>query len=55
MGTHVKPDTVVCIIEVMKLLNSVTAGVSGVVTHVLVENGHRVEYGQTLVAVKAGK
>src|SRR5207247_2079527 len=30
-GTHVKPDTVVCIIEVMKLMNSVTAGVSGIV------------------------
>jgi acetyl-CoA carboxylase biotin carboxyl carrier protein len=55
VGTHVKPDTVVCIIEVMKLMNSVTAGVTGVVTHVLAENAHGVEYGQALVAIKPVK
>jgi len=37
---------------VMKLMNSVTAGVKGVVTHVLVENAHMVEHGQPLVAIK---
>ena len=55
VGTHVKPDTVVCIIEVMKLMNSVTAGASGIVTHVLAENAHMVEFGQSLIAIKPGK
>jgi len=52
VGARVEPDTIVCIIEVMKLMNSVTAGVKGVVTHVLVENAHMVEHGQPLVAIK---
>ena len=51
-GTKVKADTVVCIIEVMKLMNSIPAGVAGVVTHVLVENAATVEAGQPLVAIR---
>jgi acetyl-CoA carboxylase biotin carboxyl carrier protein len=51
-GSHVEADTILCIIEVMKLMNSVTAGVAGVVTHVFVENAHMVEYGQPLIAVR---
>ena len=54
-GTRVKADTVVCIIEVMKLMNSISAGVAGVVTHVLAENAATVEPGQALVAVRPGK
>lgn len=54
-GTRVKADTVVCIIEVMKLMNSIPAGVVGVVTHVMVENAAMVEPGQALVAVRPGK
>ena len=50
-GARVEPDTIVCIIEVMKLMNSVTAGVRGIVTHVLVENAHMVEFGQPIVAI----
>jgi len=52
VGARVQPDTIVCIIEVMKLMNSVPAGVAGVVTHVLAENAHMVEYGQALIAIK---
>ena len=55
VGAKVDADTVVCIIEVMKLMNSITAGVSGVVTHVLVENAHPVEPGQPLVAIRPGR
>jgi acetyl-CoA carboxylase biotin carboxyl carrier protein len=51
-GARVKPDTIVCIIEVMKLMNSVTAGVHGVVESVLVENAHMVEFGQPLIAIR---
>jgi acetyl-CoA carboxylase biotin carboxyl carrier protein len=51
-GTRVEPATIVCIIEVMKLMNSVAAGVSGVVTHVFVENAQMVEHGQPLIAIK---
>ena len=52
VGARVKRETIVCVIEVMKLMNSVPAGAEGVVTHVLVENAHRVEYGQPLIAIK---
>jgi acetyl-CoA carboxylase biotin carboxyl carrier protein len=51
-GSRVEPDTILCIIEVMKLMNSVTAGIKGVVTHVFVENAHMVEYGQPLIAIR---
>jgi acetyl-CoA carboxylase biotin carboxyl carrier protein len=51
-GTRVAPDTILCIIEVMKLMNSVSAGMPGVVTHVFVENGAVVEFGQPLIAIR---
>ena len=51
-GAKVKPDSIVCIIEVMKLMNSVEAGIQGTVTHVFAENAAMVEYGQPLVAIR---
>ena len=51
VGQGVEPDTIVCIIEVMKLMNSIPAGVRGVVSHVLVEDGASVEAGAPLVVV----
>jgi acetyl-CoA carboxylase biotin carboxyl carrier protein len=51
VGQSVEPDTIVCIIEVMKLMNSIPAGVRGVVTHVLVEDAAPVETGQSLIVV----
>ncbi|HUO73154.1 MAG TPA: acetyl-CoA carboxylase biotin carboxyl carrier protein [Solirubrobacteraceae bacterium] len=51
-GADVEPDTIVCIIEVMKMMNSIPAGVSGVVTDVLAENADLVEYGAPLFRVK---
>lgn len=50
-GTRVSAETVVGIIEVMKLMNNISAGCAGVVTQVLVENAGAVEYGQPLVAI----
>lgn len=50
-GNRVAADTTVCIIEVMKLLNSIPAGCAGVVTHVLVNDAEPVEYGQALIAI----
>ena len=52
-GSRVEPSTIVCSIEVIKLMNSVVAGVSGVVTHVFVENAQLVEHGQPLIAIRA--
>ena len=52
VGLAVSPDTTVCIIEVMKLMNSIPAGASGVVTHILVEDASPVEYGQPLIALR---
>jgi acetyl-CoA carboxylase biotin carboxyl carrier protein len=48
VGSTVEPGTVVCIIEVMKMMNSVHAGVSGTIVEVCVENGQLVEYGAPL-------
>jgi acetyl-CoA carboxylase biotin carboxyl carrier protein len=52
VGQHVSPETTVCIIEVMKLMNSIPAGIGGVVTHVLVEDAAPVEYGQPLIVLR---
>jgi acetyl-CoA carboxylase biotin carboxyl carrier protein len=52
VGSKVEPDTIVCIIEVMKMMNSVSAGVSGTVTEVVAENAHLVEYGEPLFRVE---
>jgi acetyl-CoA carboxylase biotin carboxyl carrier protein len=55
VGTTVEEDTVVAIIEVMKLMNTVRAGVRGTVTEILARDGTLVEYGETLLRVrKAG-
>jgi acetyl-CoA carboxylase biotin carboxyl carrier protein len=52
VGAQVTPETVVCIVEAMKVLNEIKAGVSGRVKRVLVENAHAVEYGQVLMEVE---
>jgi acetyl-CoA carboxylase biotin carboxyl carrier protein len=52
VGSRVEPDTIICIIEVMKMMNSVPAGVSGTVAEVLPGNAELVEYGQPLVRVQ---
>ena len=52
VGAAVKEDTTVGLIEVMKVFSAVSAGVNGVVTEVLVQNGQLVEYGQPLFLVK---
>jgi len=51
-GDRVEPETVVCIIEAMKLMNNIQAEVSGVVAKVYAENGQPVEYGQPLFGIK---
>jgi len=52
VGAQVGPDTTVCIVEVMKMMNSVPAGVSGTVAEVIAENGQLVEYGEPLFRVR---
>jgi acetyl-CoA carboxylase biotin carboxyl carrier protein len=52
VGSRVEPDTTVAIVEVMKMMNSVPAGVSGVIEEVLAENAQLVEYGQPLFRVR---
>jgi len=55
VGVQVEEETIVAIIEVMKLMNTVRAGVSGTVTEILVADGALAEYGETLLRVrKAG-
>jgi acetyl-CoA carboxylase biotin carboxyl carrier protein len=51
IGSTVGPDTVVCLIEVMKMMNSVKAGVSGTVAEVFATNAELVEYGEPLFRV----
>ncbi|WP_305096747.1 acetyl-CoA carboxylase biotin carboxyl carrier protein [Croceibacterium aestuarii] len=54
VGDTVNEDTTIAIIEVMKLMNPIRAGVSGTVVAVLAENGSAVEEGQPLIRVKVG-
>jgi acetyl-CoA carboxylase biotin carboxyl carrier protein len=50
-GARVGPDSIVGIIEVMKLMNTVRAGVTGVVREIRARDGVLVEYGETLLTV----
>ncbi len=50
-GARVEPDTTVCIIEVMKMMNSVPAGLSGTIVEVCAENAQLVEEGAPLFRV----
>jgi acetyl-CoA carboxylase biotin carboxyl carrier protein len=52
IGHAVGPDTTVCIIEVMKLMNSILAGVHGTVTHILADNAQLVEHGQIIMVIE---
>ena len=52
IGSHVESDTVVCIIEAMKLMNEIQAETSGEVVKIYVENGQAVEFGQPLFGIR---
>ncbi len=52
LGDSVTEDSVVCILEAMKVMNEIKSEVKGKITEVLVENGEAVEYGQPLFKVK---
>jgi acetyl-CoA carboxylase biotin carboxyl carrier protein len=51
VGTEVQPDTIVAIIEVMKMMNSVPAGIAGTIAEICCDNAALVEYGQPLFRV----
>lgn len=52
VGMEVNPDTVVCIIEAMKVMNEIKAEARGIVTEILVENAKPVEFGQPLFKIR---
>lgn len=52
VGSKVEPDTPVCIIEAMKILNEIKAECSGIIERVLVKNGESIEFGQALFGVR---
>lgn len=51
-GSAVEPQTVVCIIEAMKVMNEIKAETTGTITEIIVKNGQAVEYGEVLFKVK---
>jgi acetyl-CoA carboxylase biotin carboxyl carrier protein len=51
-GSNVSPETVVCIVEAMKLMNEIQAETSGEIVKIYVENGAPVEYGQPLFGIR---
>lgn len=53
IGSNVEPETVVCIIEAMKLMNEIQAEMTGEVVKIYVENGQPVEYGQPLFGIQS--
>ncbi len=52
IGTEVGPDTVVCIIEAMKVMNEIKAEAKGVITQLLIDNAKPVEFGQPLFKIR---
>ncbi len=52
VGDSVRQGQVLCIIESMKLMNEIESDFNGIITAQLVENGHAVEYGEALFAVR---
>ncbi len=52
VGMEVNPETVVCIIEAMKVMNEIKAEARGVITQVLIENAKPVEFGQPLFKIR---
>lgn len=52
VGDRVTPDTVICIIEAMKVMNEIKAEKSGVVKEIVAQNGQPVEYGQVLIILE---
>ena len=52
LGSQVKENDTICIIEAMKILNEIEADKSGTITKILCENGQAVEYGQALFVIE---
>jgi acetyl-CoA carboxylase biotin carboxyl carrier protein len=52
VGARVEPDTIVCIIEIMKMMNSVPAGVSGTIVEICAEDAQVIRDGETLFRVQ---
>lgn len=52
VGSAVGPESVVCLVEAMKIFNEINAGVSGTIERVLVRSGEAVEFGQPLFMVR---
>jgi len=54
VGDQVNPETVVCIIEAMKVMNEIKAETSGVIKKILVENATAVQFGQPMFLIEKG-
>ena len=52
VGTEVNPETVVCIVEAMKVMNEIKAEAKGVITQIIMENAKPVEFGQPLFKIR---
>jgi acetyl-CoA carboxylase biotin carboxyl carrier protein len=52
VGMEVNPETVVCIIEAMKVMNEIKAEARGIITQILIENAKPVEFGQPLFKIR---
>ena len=52
VGDRITEETVLCIVEAMKLMNEIKAETAGIVAEILVENGHPVEFGQPLFRIE---
>jgi acetyl-CoA carboxylase biotin carboxyl carrier protein len=52
IGSEVNPDSVVCIIEAMKVMNEIKAETRGVITEILIDNAKPVEFGQPMFKIR---
>ncbi len=52
IGSNVKKGQVLCIVEAMKLMNEIESDIDGIISKILIENGHPVEYGEPLFIIE---
>ena len=52
VGDKVTDETVICIVEAMKVMNEIKAGITGTVEKIMVRNGEAVEFGQPMFLVR---
>lgn len=55
LGDRIEEGSILCLVEAMKLMNEIPSDIAGEIVHIYIENGHPVEFGQKLFAIRPRK